>query len=161
MKRLWAPWRMAYIVEEKSEGCVLCKIAAAREDQKNGVLYRGEKAFVVLNAYPYNNGHLMVAPYSHVDCISRLERQEKVELMELTGKSIERLRKAFSPQGFNVGINIGEVAGAGIADHVHIHILPRWLGDTNFMTSVAETRVIPQMIENTFAVLAPFFLEMS
>jgi len=151
---------MSYIVEERPEGCVLCKITAAGEDRRNGILHRGRKAFVLLNAYPYNNGHLMVAPYSHVDCISRLDREEIFELMELTGKSVERLRRAFHPQGFNVGMNIGEVAGAGIADHVHVHVVPRWLGDTNFMTSVAETRVIPQMIEDTFAALAPLFLEM-
>lgn len=148
---------MAYIVGEKAKHCVLCEIIGSGEDRARGVLFRGERVFVVLNAYPYNNGHLMVAPYSHVDCLSRLKREEMTELMEVTGRSVEHLRRAFHPGGFNVGINIGEIAGAGIADHLHIHVIPRWSGDTNFMTSVAQTRVIPQMLADTFELLAPLF----
>jgi ATP adenylyltransferase len=162
MEHLWAPWRMAYIDAnaEKEQGCVFCvKPAQGQEqDKENLVLYRGERCFVLMNLFPYNNGHLMIAPYAHVPDIERLDAETLTEIMLTAQKSLAALRAAIHPDGFNMGINQGTVAGAGIADHVHFHVVPRWNGDTNFMPVLAETKVMPDYLENTYRQLKPYFV---
>ena len=150
MKHLWAPWRMDYIMLEKPAGCILCEKPAQNNDAANYILYRGNQNFVMMNAYPYNPGHLMIAPYRHVASLEELTGEELHEHIDIVSRSIRVLRQVFSPGGFNVGINMGKVAGAGITDHVHTHIVPRWQGDTNFMPVLADTRVIPQALAETY-----------
>lgn len=155
MKRLWTPWRMAYLKGSKEKGCIFCnKIRASRRsDRKNLVVWRGERAFIVLNLYPYSNGHLMVAPYEHTGDLDALDGETLKEMMLLVAKAIRALRRMMKPQGFNIGANLGRVAGAGVDDHVHIHVVPRWGGDTNFMPVLAETRMIPELLPQTYAKL--------
>ena len=157
MDRLWSPWRAKYIasgVDSQAEGCVFCRIAADPEgDEKNFVLYRGQHAFVVLNLYPYISGHLMVVPYLHTSEFDSVAKEITDELMDLAKRSQTALREVYSPAGFNLGMNLGAAAGAGITDHMHIHLLPRWSGDTNFMTTVGETRVLPENLETTYSKL--------
>lgn len=152
MKRLWTPWRMAYLKGSKEKGCLFCnKIrASSRSDRKNLVLWRGERAFIVLNLYPYSNGHLMVAPYAHTGELDALDGETLKEMMLLVAQAIRALRSAMNPQGFNIGANLGRVAGAGVDDHVHLHIVPRWGGDTNFMPVLAATRMIPELLPQTY-----------
>jgi ATP adenylyltransferase len=137
-------------------GCVFCAKRAAPDDQEH-VLARGQFALVTLNKYPYNNGHLMILPYAHVASLEDLDPPTLTELMLLTNRGLAVLRAAYKPHGFNIGVNLGKAAGAGIADHVHIHIVPRWSGDTNFMPIVGETRVIPETLDQTYARLRPLF----
>ncbi len=139
------------------QGCVFCNHLAEGDDEAARILYRGQKTFVILNAFPYNTGHLMIAPLRHVGDIVDLDHDERSELMDMTSRSIEVVRTAMKPHGFNVGINLGEVAGAGIPGHVHVHVVPRWGGDTNFMPVVGETKVLPEMIADTDAKLRPLF----
>lgn len=155
-RNLWAPWRMRYIKGEDrvSGSCVLCE-APRMGDRDALIIYRGERAYVILNKYPYNSGHLMIVPYRHVPDLEGLDREELVEMMELARASMRALREAFKPHGFNLGINIGEAAGAGIAGHVHLHVLPRWVGDTNYTMTFAGVKVIPQALEETWATLRP------
>ncbi len=150
MKTLWAPWRIRYIESPKPKGCFICEAAEAKDDKVGYVIYRGKHSFILMNLYPYNPGHLMVATYRHVGNLDDLSEDELFELMKLTRFSIKILNKAFNPQGFNIGINLGSVAGAGIEDHIHIHVVPRWLGDTNFMPILADVKVIPQALEETY-----------
>ncbi len=151
MEHLWSPWRMEYIQGEKNvEGCVFCIAAEGPEDEKNLVVFRGKYSFVILNRYPYNTGHLMVVPYEHHPSIETLEPEVRCEMMELASRAIPLLAEVYHPQGFNLGINIGSAAGAGIREHVHFHILPRWDGDTNFMSSLAGTRVLPESLEESY-----------
>ncbi|MEA3346389.1 MAG: HIT domain-containing protein [Chloroflexota bacterium] len=159
MKQIWAPWRMAYIQRESKEGCVLCEKPASDDDAANYILYRGERAYIMLNLYPYNNGHLMVVPYEHVASLEGLGVETLTELMLLIKRSLAALREAMAPDGFNIGVNVGQAAGAGIQEHVHIHIVPRWEGDTNFMPVLGETRVIPQMLRETYDQLLEVFQE--
>jgi ATP adenylyltransferase len=151
MKHIWTPWRMKYIESDhKEEGCVFC-IAQAKVDGANNLIaFRGERAFVILNLYPYSNGHLMVVPYDHIPTLEELDQPTRAEIMELTSQCMVVLKKIYRPQGFNVGANIGTVAGAGVPGHVHVHIVPRWGGDTNFMSTLGETRVLPEAIEVTY-----------
>lgn len=152
LERLWAPWRMRYIEKpEGAEPCIFCRFPSEENDEKNLVLFRGEHGFLVLNAFPYSNGHLMVAPYRHTADLNDLSEPELLELMLLSRRALNLLTAQFRPDGFNMGANLGRVAGAGIADHAHIHIVPRWNGDTNFMPVLAETRVIPESLEAVFA----------
>ena len=146
MKFLYAPWRMAYIKKfsEKCSECFLCKASKEDRDAENLVVYRGEKCFAILNRYPYNNGHLMIAPYKHASRLADLDEKELTELMKLIKLSIDVLEKEYRPDGFNVGLNLGRAAGAGLEDHLHFHIVPRWIGDTNFMPVISETKVIPE-----------------
>lgn len=146
MDRLWAPWRMAYILGARQPGCFLCDIVQADRDEENLVLERGEHAALLMNRYPYNNGHLMVAPYQHTDALEGLRPEALSELMTLCVRGCARLRQAVRPHGFNVGLNLGAAAGAGLKDHLHLHIVPRWEGDTNFMPVLAEVKVIPQSL---------------
>ena len=162
LKRLWAPWRLQYIVnadKQKAEGCIFCLFPQEppENDRKNLILYRGKKAFVILNRFPYNNGHLMVVPYRHIAHFEDLSNEEKIELMDLIEKSIRALKRAFTPQGFNIGMNLGRVAGAGIDDHIHFHVVPRWNGDTNFMPVVGQTKVISSSLEDTLIELQKHF----
>jgi ATP adenylyltransferase len=150
MKNLWSPWRMRYITEFKKNGCVFCAALKLEDGIENLILYRGGKAFVILNAFPYTSGHLMVLPYQHVPDLSDLDVATRSEMMELVTKTSQVLRAIYSPEGFNIGINMGEAAGAGIEEHIHIHIVPRWVGDTNFMTAVGQTRVLPEALEETY-----------
>ena len=150
MKRIWAPWRMPYIRGEKVQDCVFCQALSANDDADNLVLWRDAKTAVMLNRYPYVNGHLLVLPYAHVGDLSDLDDHALAEMMLSTKKGIRLLRAAFRPHGFNVGVNMGEAAGAGIQDHVHIHIVPRWHNDTNFMPVLGDVRVIPQSLEETY-----------
>jgi ATP adenylyltransferase len=149
---LWAPWRLQYICAPKNGTCFLCEKAKGN-DASNHVIARGRKVFVLLNAFPYNSGHLLVAPYRHVADLAELDIDELTELMTLTVKAELVMNKALRPQGFNIGFNLGEAAGAGLADHVHGHIVPRWVGDTNFMPVLGNTRVVPQALEQTAKLL--------
>jgi len=161
MKRLWTPWRMKYLKENKGEpgGCIFCSKLrdGVEKDHDNLVLLRGERAFAMLNLYPYANGHMMVAPYEHTGELESLDSETLKEMMSLVSKGICALRHVSNPQGFNVGVNEGSAAGAGVADHVHIHIVPRWRGDTNFMGVVAETRMIPELLPQTYDSLIAAF----
>ena len=151
MRNIWAPWRMKYIEQpKKKEGCLFCRVIKEDTDKENHVLVRKERCFIMLNLYPYNNGHLMVSPYAHVASLEKLEMKDRNALFETVANAIANLRKEMDPEGFNIGINIGEVAGAGISDHIHVHIVPRWAGDTNFMPVVGEAKVISQAIEETY-----------
>lgn len=150
MERLWAPWRMEYIKGPRERTCIFCSKPRMKNDRKNLILIRGDHSFVILNAYPYNSGHLMVAPYRHVGDMRALRDNELLETMKLTRTCIDVLVKAMAPHGFNIGINQGKVAGAGIKDHIHLHVIPRWGGDTNFMPIIAETKVLPQHLLTTY-----------
>lgn len=151
MKRLWAAWRMKYITNTEQEtGCIFCNALAKADDGQNLVIRRGQHAFIILNKYPYTSGHLMVAPLAHQASLELLQPEERAEMMELVSKCITALRQVYNPHGFNVGINIGAAAGAGVPGHVHIHIVPRWNGDTNFMSTVGEVRVLPESLEETY-----------
>lgn len=158
MKILWAPWRMSYVKQAgktSSKECFLCKAAKApsSEDEKLFVLHRGKSAFIILNVYPYNTGHLMVAPYKHEPTLLELDDEEVLDIIRLLKLSLKALRKAYSPDAFNVGANIGKDAGAGVEEHFHIHVVPRWRGDTNFMPIISQTKVIPQALGETYKVL--------
>jgi ATP adenylyltransferase len=151
---LWSPWRLEYLINPKDRECVFCK-APAQDDPL--VVCRGDLAYVILNLYPYNNGHLMVVPYRHESTLAGLTREEMDEVGRLTQRSELALRGAYTLEGINVGVNLGAPAGAGIEEHVHIHLVPRWNGDTNFMTVVGQTRVLPEDIRATAARLRPIF----
>jgi ATP adenylyltransferase len=150
MERLWAPWRLEYITADKVEGCIFCVFPQQEQDRENRILCRGEHAYVIMNAFPYSNGHLLIPPYRHVADLSELTDAESLEIMQLTQKSLAALKEVFCPDGFNIGVNQGTAAGAGIADHVHLHIVPRWNGDTNFMPVFADVKVIPEALETTY-----------
>ena len=150
MEQIWAPWRMEYIQQEKTEGCILCEKPGQDSDEANYILYRGDGNYIIVNAYPYTPGHLMVAPYRHRAGLEGLTAAERHEHFDIVSRSVLVLRQLFGPDGFNLGINIGKVAGAGIADHVHTHIVPRWGGDTNFMTIISDVRVIPEALAETY-----------
>jgi len=156
MKFLWAPWRMDYILEKKEEGCLFCRKIAERRDRVNLILHRGKFGFVMMNKFPYNNGHLMVVPYRHCLDFETLRAIEAVEIFTLLSTATRALRDHLRAQGFNVGINIGREGGAG-KDHLHVHVVPRWAGDTNFMPILGETKVIPEYLEKTYQILRPSF----
>lgn len=158
MERLWRPWRMAYIKgAERHETCFLCDAIAAtpEKDEDNLIVARGPVAFVILNIYPYNTGHLMIAPNRHVGELDELTHEELDEVWLWTRRSIAAHREASQPHGFNIGINLGEVAGAGIPGHFHLHVVPRWGGDTNFMPVVGDTKVLPELLSETYSRLRP------
>jgi ATP adenylyltransferase len=150
MKYIWASWRMEYIEMEKPKGCLLCEKPKQDTDVENYILYRGSKNFIILNAYPYNPGHLMIAPYRHISSLEELTDEECHEHFDIVSRSVKILRQELRPEGFNLGINMGRAAGAGIRDHIHTHIVPRWHGDTNYMTVVSDTRVVPEALAKTY-----------
>jgi ATP adenylyltransferase len=161
-ERLWSPWRMAYVRGgggDGGDGCLFCDLPAqgADRDEANHLLARGELTFVLLNAFPYNPGHLMVAPYRHVGRYGDLEAAELAEMMAFAGTAIQALEEDSGAHGFNLGMNLGQVAGAGIADHLHLHLVPRWGGDTNFMPIVGQTKVLPELLAETWRRLRPWF----
>lgn len=153
MEHTWAPWRMEFIRMEKPKGCIFCDKSKENEDELNYILYRGESNFVILNTFPYNPGHLMVAPYRHVSSLEDLSNEELFEHFDIVRKSTKAIRTIFNPAGFNIGINMGKTAGAGIADHVHTHIVPRWEGDANFMPVIFDTKVLPEALTTTYGKL--------
>jgi len=158
MERLWAPWRHAYVESAtQKEGCIFCDFPAEQRDAERFILRRGKHTFVMLNAYPYSNGHLMVAPYRHVGSIGDLDDAEALETIQQVQSCVAALQRAFRPDGYNVGMNLGRVAGAGIDSHVHTHVVPRWNGDTNFMAVVGHVRVIPMSLEAAYARLKEAF----
>lgn len=156
MKQIWAPWRSEYIQAEKDERCIFC--AAGDKDPKEGlVLFSGSVSVVILNKFPYNGGHLMIAPARHVALVEELTPEESIDLFRLLRHSTMALTRTFKPEGFNIGMNIGKAAGAGIADHMHMHVVPRWNGDTNFMPVLADVKVIPEHLQKTLEILKPLY----
>ena len=152
--QIWAPWRMKYILaSKKEEGCFLCKAGESRDDAANLVVYRAKLCFCILNRYPYNNGHLLVAPYAHKPDLCDLTPEESADAVAAICEMQRRMRSAMKPDGFNIGINIGKISGAGLPGHIHFHIVPRWEGDTNFMPVLADTKVIPQALEEVYRLL--------
>jgi ATP adenylyltransferase len=157
MERLWAPWRSAYVTGSGggSDGCIFCNLTEPGRDEL--ILVRGRVSFVILNLYPYNNGHLMVVPQRHVANLASTTEEERAELMRLTRHAEIAVNEAYSPQGINMGINLGRPAGAGVLDHLHVHVVPRWNGDTNFMTVIGDVRVLPEDLATTAKKLRPIF----
>ena len=159
MDRLWSPWRYRYVstAEEKAESCIFCVKPAEHHDEANLIVFRGQHNFVLLNLYPYTSGHVMVAPYAHIPTLEEADEVTATELMLLTRRTQRHLREVYNAPGFNVGMNIGACAGAGVAGHIHMHVLPRWAGDANFMTTVAETRVVPEDLTDSWRRLRTAF----
>jgi ATP adenylyltransferase len=158
MDYLWSPWRYRYVSHEVPEqGCIFCAKVQQSADERNLVLFRGVNNFVLLNLYPYTSGHLMIAPYAHIGELSLADDATWMELASLTRKAEQALRLAYRPEGINLGMNLGKSAGAGIADHLHMHVLPRWHADSNFITTIGETRVLPEALEDTYRKLKPLF----
>ena len=150
MEYIWAPWRIQYIEKKRSARCILCEKPLENKDVPNYILYRGEQNYIILNSYPYNPGHLMVVPYRHVASLEQMNKKELHEHFEIVRRTIAILRQELKPGGFNIGANLGNVAGAGIGDHYHSHIVPRWQGDTNCMPVLADTKVIPEGLVKTY-----------
>jgi ATP adenylyltransferase len=162
MKVLWAPWRMEYILsEEKDESCIFCPGDDRAQDEERLILYVGSLSMVMMNRFPYNNGHLLVAPIKHVKGLEDLSQEETLDILLMVRRSISILKEIMDPEGFNVGLNLGRVAGAGMEEHMHFHIVPRWNGDNNYMTVVGEVRVIPEHIIETYGRLRPYFEKLS
>ena len=158
MKVLWAPWRMEYILNnEKEDGCILCPGEDRSRDAERLILHLGERTMVIMNKYPYINGHLLVCPIRHVGAMEDLSEQEMLDVMNMVRASVGVLREHMNPDGFNVGLNLGRVAGAGLEEHLHFHVVPRWNGDTNFMAVFGDVRVIPQHIQETYGELRSHF----
>jgi ATP adenylyltransferase len=158
--RIWAPWRLAYVKDASKdieEDCIFCAKPAQDDDVANLIVHRGEHSFVILNLFPYTNGHLMVAPYEHIGRLQELPVETTAEMMALAQRAMARLEEVYDPHGFNVGFNQGRVAGAGVEHHIHMHVVPRWGGDTNFMPVIADTRVMPQTLEQSFEALRGAF----
>ena len=161
-QRIWAPWRLAYVKDASKdieEECIFCAFPAqgAEHDPENLIVHRGEGCFVILNKFPYTNGHLMVAPFDHVSSLPELPTETTAEMMELAKQGMTILERTYAPHGYNVGFNQGRVAGAGVEHHIHMHVVPRWGGDTNFMPVLADTRVMPQTLEQSYEALAGGF----
>ena len=158
MDYLWSPWRYQYVTQAvPQKGCVFCVKMQQSNDEENLILYRGLNNYVLLNLFPYNAGHLMIAPYSHIGELSLADDATWMEMMSLTRKAEQALKKAYRPDGINLGMNLGKSAGAGIADHIHMHVLPRWHADSNFLTVIGETRILPEALPDTYRKLKPLF----
>ncbi|NNE67662.1 MAG: HIT domain-containing protein [Pyrinomonadaceae bacterium] len=160
MDVLWSPWRYSYIKSDKESGtaCIFCDLLNdPASDEEKYILHRAGHNFVILNIYPYIGGHLMIVPYQHLENVSAAGKDETDELMDLTKKTEEILREVYEPQGINIGMNLGKAAGAGVANHFHMHVLPRWIGDANFMTAIGETRTVPESLQTTYEKLAGRF----
>ena len=155
-ERIWAPWRLAYVKDaskDSEQGCIFCTKPAEGDDEGNLIVHRGDRCFVLLNLFPYTNGHLMIAPFEHVGTLTALDADTLAEMMALAQRAMTLLEQRYSPHGYNVGFNQGRVAGAGFEHHIHMHVVPRWGGDTNFMPVLADTRVMPQTLEQTYEAL--------
>ena len=150
MKRLWAPWRLEFVSKGKTDGCIFCDLPKEKKDKRNYIVKRGKSNYVILNSYPYNNGHSMVAPYKYVKDLEDLTSKELLEHFEMVREVIKALKKIYGPKGFNIGMNLGRSAGAGIAGHIHSHIVPRWDGDTNFMPVIADTKIVHDSLSSTY-----------
>jgi len=151
MKHLWSPWRMSYILDHKSElGCVFCQALDQTDSLENLIVHRGKLSYVILNRYPYTSGHLMVVPFEHCATLEGLDHKIRTEMMELISRCVEILTTEYQAQGFNIGANLGGAAGAGIPQHLHFHIVPRWQGDTNYMSAIGNTRVVPEALEESY-----------
>lgn len=159
MKQMYAPWRIDYIRQPKEDGCFLCAGLAGDHDRENLVVHRASRSVVVLNRYPYNNGHLLIAPHRHVAGLGDVQPEEHLEIMQIAAYCVDALRDLMKPEGFNVGFNLGLAAGAGLEDHLHLHVVPRWGGDTNFMAVLADTRVIPEALDALWANLSGRFTD--
>jgi ATP adenylyltransferase len=157
MERLWSPWRSAYIESTKQDGCIFCEKPREDRDEENFILYRGKENFIIMNAFPYNPGHLMVIPYRHLGKLEDMSTTERIEHYELVNRSVKVLKEGLKTDNFNIGMNLGRTAGAGIDDHIHTHIVPRWNGDTNFMPVVGEVRVMSQALSDIYRKLAGKF----
>ncbi|HEY2715740.1 MAG TPA: HIT domain-containing protein [Solirubrobacterales bacterium] len=158
--RIWAPWRLVYVKDaskDNEEECIFCAKPAQDDDEANLIVHRGERSFVILNLFPYTNGHLMVAPYAHLGRLQELGSETLAEMMALAQRGMDRLEQVYDPHGYNVGFNQGRVAGAGVEHHIHMHVVPRWGGDTNFMPVIADTKVMPQSIEQSYEALKGAF----
>lgn len=154
MDHLWSPWRFTYIAQaDRMEGCIFCRKQAEQDDERNYIVHRGRKNYLLLNLYPYTVGHLMIAPYRHIATLGEGEPEELGEMMQLTRRAEMALRKIYRPHGMNLGMNIGKSAGAGVAGHIHMHVLPRWDADANFLSVIGETRVLPEDLPVTWAKL--------
>ena len=159
-ERIWAPWRLEYVKDaskDSEQECIFCAKPADGDDQANLIVHRGERCFVILNLFPYTNGHLMVAPFEHLGSITELPAETIAEMMELAQRAMRGLEERYAPHGYNVGFNQGRVAGAGVEHHIHMHVVPRWGGDTNFMPVLADTRVMPQSLEQSYETLRDVF----
>jgi len=156
-KTIWAPWRMEYILSKKPEECIFCLGEDKTEDKQRLVLYRSSLSLVIMNRYPYNNGHIMVAPLKHIAEVESVDPETALDMFQLLQKSLQILRKRLRPEGFNVGLNLGKVAGAGVEEHLHVHVVPRWNGDTNFMPVLGDIRVMPEHLEDSYDKLYPAF----
>jgi len=153
-QRIWAPWRLRYVTDAtKSDECVFCAKPATGDDRESLIVHRGDRCFVILNLFPYTNGHLMVAPFEHVGRLQDLGPEATAEMMDLAQQAMRRIEQVYGPEGFNVGVNQGRVAGAGVEGHIHLHVVPRWAGDTNYMPVLADTRVMPQSLEDSYDAL--------
>lgn len=150
MDRLWTPWRYSYVSSAAAPGCIFCEKASASDDEANLVVYRAERNFILLNLYPYTNGHIMIAPYEHVATLGEAAEETLTEMILLARRAEAVLRRLYQPAGMNLGMNLGQCAGAGVAGHIHLHMLPRWPGDVSFMTTVGETRVLPEDLHTTW-----------
>ncbi len=151
MERIWAPWRIGYILSDKKEnGCVFCNAFKTKKDKEKLVIHRSQHSFVIMNLYPYNAGHIMVVPNRHIDSPTLLDAQEQLDMFNTVNQTLDILKTVMHPDGFNLGMNLNRTAGAGIEDHIHIHIVPRWNGDTNFMSTISNTKVISEAIEETY-----------
>ncbi|MEN3335937.1 MAG: adenylyltransferase [Blastocatellia bacterium] len=158
MEHLWSPWRYRYIATaDKVEGCVFCRVKDAAQDDENYVVYRGQLNFVILNLFPYTSGHLMIVPYEHTAEFAEVREAVTAEMMGLAQQAQRALAAEYHPDGFNIGMNLGRAAGAGVADHLHLHVVPRWAGDANFVSIIGETRVLPEDLATTCAKLKKYF----
>lgn len=156
-KTLWAPWRAAFVLSKKGKGCIFCNRLKMQDSVENLIVYRGKKIFVILNKFPYNSGHTMIVPNRHVAHLERLTNEEAIEFFELTRKTVSVIKKALKPHSFNVGMNLGRISGAGVPEHLHLHVVPRWHGDANFMPVIGKTKVISVPLEPVYEALRQGF----
>jgi len=159
MENLWAPWRIEYILGKREPYCIFCPEGDGLPDEERLILHRGRLSMVMMNKYPYNNGHLLVAPWRHISTLNDLTSEEMLDIMQLVNKCTLILKRVMHPDGFNIGLNLGAAAGAGVEDHLHFHVVPRWQGDTNFLMVFAEVRSIPEHLKQTYAKLLPHFIK--
>lgn len=159
MEHIWSPWRYQYITAaDKPPGCIFCSLIAENADQKHNIIFRGTLNYIILNLFPYTSGHIMVVPYQHAASLVDVNEATTSELMELSKRALRALESEYHPHGFNVGFNLGQSAGAGVAEHIHMHVVPRWSGDANFLSVIGETRILPEELENTYLRLKKHFV---